>query len=158
MTSQNIIIIYTDGSCLDNGKKCARGGIGIYFGDDHILNVGEPLLCPNPTNQIAELQAIDRAIEIAERHYPGSSIEIISDSNYSIKALTMWGDSWERNGWRRAGNKPIKNLELIQTARQRLKRVNVVFTHVRGHKGCPGNEAADKLAVAGSNKAFSPAK
>jgi ribonuclease HI len=151
MTSQDIII-YTDGSCLDNGKSCARGGIGVYFGDDHNLNVSEPLLCPNPTNQIAELQAIDSAIEIVTCYYPGHSVEILSDSSYSINALTVWGDSWEKNGWKRAGNKPIKNLELIRSTRQRLKPVNVVFTHVRGHRGCYGNECADKLAVAGANK------
>ena len=31
--------VYTDGTCLNNGKKEARAGIGIWFGDSHPLYV-----------------------------------------------------------------------------------------------------------------------
>lgn len=29
--------VYTDGSCVNNGKKDARAGLGVYFGEDHPL-------------------------------------------------------------------------------------------------------------------------
>jgi hypothetical protein len=29
------VIVYTDGSCLGNGKYYARGGIGVWFGHGH---------------------------------------------------------------------------------------------------------------------------
>ena len=28
-------VVYTDGSCCGNGKKEARAGIGVYWGEDH---------------------------------------------------------------------------------------------------------------------------
>ena len=28
-------IVYTDGSCLSNGKREPQGGIGVYWGPDH---------------------------------------------------------------------------------------------------------------------------
>lgn len=37
------VIVYTDGSCLGNGGKDARAGIGVYFGPSHPLNVSRRL-------------------------------------------------------------------------------------------------------------------
>ena len=35
--SDNYIIVYTDGSCLNNGKPDAQAGIGVWFDDAHHL-------------------------------------------------------------------------------------------------------------------------
>lgn len=29
--------VYTDGSCVNNGKRGAKAGLGVYFGEDHPL-------------------------------------------------------------------------------------------------------------------------
>lgn len=29
--------VFTDGSCVNNGKKDARAGLGVYFGENHPL-------------------------------------------------------------------------------------------------------------------------
>ncbi|KAL7735903.1 hypothetical protein ACLKA6_002353 [Drosophila palustris] len=42
--SEGYVIVYTDGSCLGNGRKDACAGFGVYFGDDHPLNAGKPVL------------------------------------------------------------------------------------------------------------------
>ena len=34
------ITIYTDGSCINNGKKNAVGAIGIYYGENNLKNLG----------------------------------------------------------------------------------------------------------------------
>lgn len=34
---EGYVIVYTDGSCLSNGQKGAKSGIGVWFGDDHPL-------------------------------------------------------------------------------------------------------------------------
>ena len=34
--------IYTDGSCISNGKPDAKAGIGIFFSDDDERNLSEP--------------------------------------------------------------------------------------------------------------------
>ena len=35
----NKIIIFTDGACLNNGKRNAKAGVGIYYQDKHKPNV-----------------------------------------------------------------------------------------------------------------------
>lgn len=146
------IEIYTDGACTGNGKKNAKGGVGVYFGDDSPLNVSEKLNCLNPTNNLAELTAIDRALDISILNFQSEEIIIYSDSNYSIKSLTQWGDSWEKNGWKRPKNQPIANLELIKKIRNKMKTLRVKLVHVRGHSDNYGNNYADRLAVEGCNK------
>lgn len=37
MNPEGYVIVYTDGSCLGNGKKHACAGFGVYFGDNHPL-------------------------------------------------------------------------------------------------------------------------
>ena len=49
------VVVYSDGSCLNNGKKSARAGVGVYFGPDDPRNVSEPLEGAQ-TNQRAEIQ------------------------------------------------------------------------------------------------------
>jgi len=60
----NTIYIYTDGACINNGKKEAKAGIGIYFGKENPNNVSRELHGDNLTNNIAELTAIIEAILI----------------------------------------------------------------------------------------------
>lgn len=37
LDSEGYVIVYTDGSCFNNGQKNACAGYGVYFGDDHVL-------------------------------------------------------------------------------------------------------------------------
>lgn len=36
---EGFVIVYTDGSCFNNGQKNACAGYGVYFGEDHPLYV-----------------------------------------------------------------------------------------------------------------------
>ena len=36
--------VYTDGSCINNGKKTAKAGLGIYFGPDDPRNTHRPIV------------------------------------------------------------------------------------------------------------------
>jgi ribonuclease HI len=56
---------------------------------------------------------------------------------------------WKRNGWKTAGKKPVKNVELWQRLDEAQARHNVIWKWVKGHAGHPENEAADALARAG---------
>ncbi|KAJ2768390.1 hypothetical protein IWQ56_002292 [Coemansia nantahalensis] len=142
-------VVYTDGASSRNGQHGARAGVGVYFGCGDARNVAERLEGPRQTNQRAELTAIVRALQIAD---PAKRLHICTDSVYSIKCLTEWFPKWERQGWRNSAGAPVENKDLVQDAldliRGRAGRTR--FTHVRGHSGVPGNEAADRLAVAGS--------
>lgn len=58
--------VYTDGACTKNGKMGAKAGIGVWFNEDHPLNVSAPVKGP-PTNNTAEIQAARIAITQAYR-------------------------------------------------------------------------------------------
>lgn len=117
-------------------------------------NVSEPLAGSVQTNQRAELTAILRALEITEPHQP---VRIVTDSQYSINCATVWAQSWERKGWKTASGEDVKNQDLVRGIRERVKEreaqgAATAFEWVKGHAMNPGNEAADRLAVAGANK------
>ena len=62
--------IYTDGSCINNGKIEPKAGIGIYFGVNDERNVSKQLELnkyDNITNNSAEIVAIIEAYKIIEK-------------------------------------------------------------------------------------------
>lgn len=129
-------IIYTDGS-YRNGK-CGYGivvtdGINIkseYFG-----------YIPNGTNNVGELTAILKAIELTE-----GRLVIYSDSLYSINSLTIWYKKWEKNNWKTSNKKDVKNKELICSILKLKQGRYIEFKHVKAHSGIKFNERADFLA------------
>ena len=53
--------VYTDGSCVGNGKRGAKAGCGVFFGDNDPRNLSIPLPFKagyQPTNQRAEIYVI----------------------------------------------------------------------------------------------------
>lgn len=104
------------------------------------------------TNQRAELTAILRALQIVKR---SQDIEIITDSNYSINCSTVWYKGWMKNGWKTTSSGVVVNKDLVVDIRKLIDARDAVgvatdFTWIKGHNNDPGNEAADKLAVAGA--------
>lgn len=35
--AEGFVVVYTDGSCFNNGQASACAGYGVYFGDNHLL-------------------------------------------------------------------------------------------------------------------------
>jgi ribonuclease HI len=135
------IVIATDGACLPTNP--GPGGWA-WITEDGQYDSGHK---PHATNNEMELTAIWRAL-LAFPH--PTELHIQSDSQYSINCVTKWWMGWERNGWKRRKDQPIKNVELIKSIVTELwvtKRA-VTFEWVRGHNGHPLNEAADSLAEA----------
>ena len=85
------IIIFTDGACVNNGKRNAKGGVGIYYQDSVKPNVSICLKGSKPTNNKAELTAIKMAIESCE---DDDEIIIYTDSEYAINCTTKWAPGW----------------------------------------------------------------
>ena len=153
------IIVFTDGSCIGNGKKVTFGGYGIYFPHGEYPNISESFTLRPVTNQRTESYAILRALQllIDEGH---DKIILYTDSEYSIKSITKWASGWEKNGWNTTKG-PVKNLDLIKPLHQlyQQNKDKISIIHVRSHTGKEdfiylGNAEADRLAVMGSKKSF----
>lgn len=82
------VIVYTDGSCTNNGKAQAKAGLGVYFGEEHALNVSE-CVSGRATNNCGEIQAATKAIKLA--YSMGiDKLLIKTDSQFVINAVTNW--------------------------------------------------------------------
>ena len=135
--------IYTDGSCRGN----KNGGIGIVW-----IKNGKKIFefskgYKNTTNNIMELTAIYIALKSIVKDI--NSLEIISDSEYSIGVITK---PW----------KPKKNIQLIDKIKkqlietQKLVKEPIKWTHVKGHQkqgdiNMVWNNYADKLCTNASS-------
>ncbi|PKG96188.1 ribonuclease H family protein [Paraglaciecola sp. MB-3u-78] len=142
------IQIYTDGACDPNPGATGSGLVVYEYGKLTTLKYGYH--SPKGTNNTAELIALREAIKLA--HYyieKGQPVEILSDSDYSLKAVFVWSEGWEKKNWTKGGSAPIQNLELIKEcyALSRPLIGKVQMTHVRAHLGTEGNELADRLSV-----------
>lgn len=151
------IIIFTDGACSANGKQTAKAGIGIHFPNGEFNDVSKSFEEIPITNQRAELSAIKNALDMTVNDSSINEIIIYSDSLYSIKSLTEWINNWEKNNWKNANKKPVKNLDLIRPIHSVLKdhKNKIKFIHVRSHTNgktfeAIGNDKADKLACNGA--------
>jgi ribonuclease HI len=122
-------VAYTDGACLGNPGPAGLGYV-IIGADGRRVQRGEPL--GRGTNNIAELTAILRVLEIREGDR--APLVIYTDSTYAIGVLTA--------GW-----KAKANGELIDAIKRRLvKFPRVQLCKVAGHAGVPENELVDDLA------------
>lgn len=159
MPKKQAMKIFTDGSTTDNGRKNARGGIGVFFGEDDPRNISKPFK-NKPTNQRCELMAIYLALktinddsDISKDH----PVIIGTDSAYSINCVIEWRENWIKNNWRNSKKKPVQNKEILENVyAQYDQRSNVVFRHIKAHtrnddEWSIGNQHADALARKGSD-------
>ena len=151
-----MIKIYTDGASTmfleDSGYIRGPGGWGFVCVENGEVRAQDSGGKSATTNQEMELTGIYKALLFAAE-LPNKEIEILSDSAYCINIYTVWAAGWERNNWRRRGNKEIINLELIKATWGLLKELKrdgfkIKFTKVKGHSGNKDfNDYVDKLAV-----------
>ncbi|TPX56582.1 hypothetical protein PhCBS80983_g04430 [Powellomyces hirtus] len=149
------VSIFTDGSCLGNGKVSARAGVGVWFGQNDERNIAERLPGKVQTNNRAELTAVIRAIESADKHYstgPPVRLVIYSDSQYMRNGLTKWIGGWQKRQWKTSDGKDVANKDLWVRLLDLQKgyRGEIKLVYVPAHTGIPGNEGADALANRGA--------
>ncbi|EZG55473.1 ribonuclease H [Gregarina niphandrodes] len=149
---QGRLRVYTDGACSGNGFRGAVAGWGVFFPDGEFANMYGPLQGVPQTNQRAELTAIVMALRAALTSM-APAVVLYTDSQYSIKCLTVWIRGWVKNGWRNSKGEPVANSDLIQDASNLLAQLGKRMTlhHVRGHVNDPNNDEADRLARLGAS-------
>jgi ribonuclease HI len=136
------VVLYADGACTGNPGP---GGWGAILADpstgrERELSGSDPATTNNRMELTAVLEGL-RALEHPSR------VRVVTDSRYVVDGMTSWAERWQRNGWRTADRKPVKNRELWEDL-LRLARVHELrFEWVQGHAGHPENERCDQLAV-----------
>lgn len=141
------LFAWTDGACSGNPGPGGWGVLMRAMDGERIvkereLQGGEAAT----TNNRMELMAAIAALETLTRP---SEITITTDSAYVKNGVSQWIHGWKKNGWRTAGKKPVKNIELWQRLDEARSRHKVEWCWIKGHAGHVENERADELARAG---------
>jgi ribonuclease HI len=126
------IHVWTDGACTGNPGPM---GIGVVVTTDaqrrelsEYLGIG--------TNNIAELTAIERGLDLAEELAPDRErgVRVYTDSAYAIGVISL--------GWKAKANQELVG----RLRRRRTGFAHLTFVKVAGHAGIPENERCDQLA------------
>lgn len=136
------VVVHTDGACRGNPGPGGWGALLVYGDHRRELFGGDA----HTTNNRMELLAAIRALESLRQP---CRVQLYTDSNYVRQGITDWLPRWQKNGWRTAGRKPVKNADLWQRLDALNQTHEVAWHWVKGHAGHPGNEAADALANRG---------
>lgn len=141
-----LVEMYTDGACSGNPGSGGYGTILRY--KDNAGNYHEKELTAgyeHTTNNRMELLAVIVGLEALKKP---CRVKITSDSKYFIDAFEQkWLESWQKNGWKTASKKPVKNVDLWQRLINAMSSHNIELVWVKGHAGHEFNERCDKLAV-----------
>ncbi len=133
--------IFTDGACKGNPGPGGWGAILRHGERERELSGAEPQTTNNRmelTAAIMGLRALTKPCQVA----------LSTDSTYVRDGITKWIFGWQRNGWRTADKKPVKNADLWQALLDASRPHKVEWHWVKGHAGHPENERADQLANA----------
>lgn len=144
MCSKNIstteVKIYTDGSSLGNPGPGGWGAILVWGETTKEISQGYR----ETTNNRMEIRGVLHALEYLTRP---CVVHIFSDSKYVVDAISKgWLVNWQRNGWRTANKKEVKNRDLWEQMIRELQRHKVHFHWIKAHAGHPENERCDELA------------
>ncbi|MDQ4087610.1 MAG: ribonuclease HI [Pseudomonadota bacterium] len=131
--------IFTDGACKGNPGPGGWAAVIRSGAHEKEISGGEPLT----TNNRMELLAAIRALQALNRP---CRVALYTDSVYVRDGITRWIHGWQRNGWKTADRKPVKNAELWQALLDAAAPHRVQWHWVKGHAGHPENERADRLA------------
>ena len=140
------VVIYTDGACSGNPGPGGWGVVMRWQGTEKEMYGAEPLT----TNNRMELMAAIQALEALQRP---TTVSLHTDSKYLLDGITKWIPNWQRNGWKTAAKKPVKNDDLWRRLVEAMRPHDVRWVWVKGHAGDPGNERADALARRGIEEA-----
>lgn len=133
------VAIYTDGACKGNPGP---GGWGVLLRmgrHEKELSGGEDDTTNNRMELTAAIKGLSALIEPC-------AVDLYSDSKYVLDGITKWVDGWQRNGWRTASKKPVRNADLWHELIDVSAKHQIEWHWVKGHSGHPENERVDQLA------------
>tara|TARA_B100000959_G_scaffold95257_1_gene101031 strand:+ start:950 stop:1411 length:462 start_codon:yes stop_codon:yes gene_type:complete len=132
--------IYTDGAC--SGNPGPGGWAAIILANNEVKDMFSGSE-KNTTNNQMELMAPIKAIQKFKKK---SEISIFTDSTYVRDGITTWIKKWEKNGWKTASKKPVKNKDLWKKLKNLSSKHSVRWIWVKGHSQDKYNNLVDELA------------
>lgn len=134
------VTIYTDGACSVNPGPGGWGCVLIYNGIEREFSGFENNTTNNRMEMLAVIQALSRLKEACK-------VDLYSDSAYVVNAfLQGWTQNWEKNNWKTADKKPVKNDDLWRKIIELCNFHSVTWHKVKGHADDKYNNICDKLA------------
>ena len=94
----------------------------------------------------AAIKALEYCAKQEEKQPSLKLVKIFTDSTYVKDGITVWINSWEKNNWKTADKKNVKNIDLWKKLKELTKLNQVEWNWVKGHSEDPMNDLADKLA------------
>lgn len=134
------VTVFTDGSCRNQGKRDAKAGFGVFWGDDHPNNHSgkvDGLQDNNRAELYAACHAIRQAVRLGYR-----KIRILSDSEFVRLVIEKPQDFENKIAY-------IDYHDLIQSINLMRNSIEVSVEYVKAHSGHYGNVKADGLAKIG---------
>ena len=134
------VTIYTDGACSGNPGPGGWGAILMYKENKKEISGGKK----DTTNNVMELTAVIEALKLLK--FP-CKVKLYSDSAYVVNAfLQNWVINWQRNNWKTADKKEVKNKELWQELVELTNIHDITFIKVKGHSDNEYNNRCYELA------------
>ena len=131
--------IFTDGACKGNPGAGGWGALIRFGKHEKELSGGEK----DTTNNRMELLAAIGALQALTQP---CIVDLHTDSTYLRDGITKWIHGWQRNGWRTAAKKPVKNADLWQEMLTAIAPHRISWHWVKAHNGHSENERVDRLA------------
>ena len=140
------IKIYTDGACIGNPGPGGWAAIILIEDKKKEIFGGEKLTTYNRMELTAAIKALEYCENQEEKQLSLKQIKIYTDSTYVKEGITLWINNWEKNNWKTADKKNVKNVDLWKKLKEMGKSKQIEWLWIKGHAENPMNELADKLA------------
>ena len=140
------ITIYTDGACVGNPGPGGWAAIVLLEKEKKELFGGEKLTTNNRMELTAAIKGLEYCDTQEKKQLSLKEIKIYTDSGYLKEGITSWINNWEKNNWKTADKKNVKNVDLWKKLKDLTKSKQIEWYWIKGHSGNPMNDLADKLA------------
>ena len=146
MDKELSIKIYTDGACIGNPGPGGWGAVILSERGKKEIFGGEKLTTNNRMELIATIKALEYCTEEEGKQPSLKQIEIYTDSTYVKEGITIWINTWEKNNWKTADKKKVKNIDLWKKLKELVKSNQVEWIWIKSHSNNLMNNLVDQLA------------
>jgi ribonuclease HI len=131
--------VFTDGACKGNPGPGGWGALLRMGRHEKEMSGGDPATTNNRMELLAAIRGLNALTEPC-------AVTLYTDSRYVIDGITKWVHGWQRNGWKNASRKPVRNADLWHDLIDAAARHHIDWQWVKGHNGHSENERVDQLA------------